>query len=502
MNQPYPSETWTPDRRHLSEEDLDAYIAHSAAEARENLWAFRQFMDPMLVQGWFPKDISDKLQLFYNRLIGGKRPKLILEAPPQHGKTRNVQDFIGWVAGKNPDLRTIYASFSNDLGTMTNGYLQKMYDNENYNIVFPDTMINTSNVVTISGRTKRNSSLIEYVGRKGSFRNATVQGQINGKGLDLGIIDDPLKGRAEASSKTIRDKTWNWMTDDFFTRFSEYAGMILMATRWHVDDPTGRFIEKFPDAIVLKYPALSVPHNRRYDPRREPDMPLFPEFKSKTFLMERKDVHTIASWESLYQQSPIVTGGGIFPLDRVKYTKSMPEHRQIKKTVRYWDKAGTQDGGAYTCGVLMHSLHEGGWLVSDVIRGQWQAWDRERIIKATAIRDAEHFGQMAVDIFTEQEPGSGGLESAERTIAMLAGFKAYKDKVTGSKEIRADPYAAQWQGGNITLLIRDWNDDFLDEHEAFPSSKYKDQVDAGAGAFAQLVLKKYAYDTSMKWADS
>jgi predicted phage terminase large subunit-like protein len=83
---------------------------------------------------------------------------------------------------------------------------------------------------------------------------------------------------------------------------------------------------------------------------------------------------------------------------------------------------------------------------------------------------------------------------------MLAGYKVFKDKVTGSKEVRADPYAAQWQGGNITLLVRPWNDSFLDEHEAFPNSKYKDQVDAGAGAFMMVVGKRFAYDTSMRWA--
>ena len=72
--------------------------------------------------------------------------------------------------------------------------------------------------------------------------------------------------------------------------------------------------------------------------------------------------------------------------------------------------------------------------------------------------------------------------------------------MTGDKETRAEPYAAQWQGGNISMLVRPWNDAFLDEHEAFPNSKFKDQVDAAGGGFAKCVGKKYAYDTSMAWA--
>ena len=238
------------DRRHnggppLTESDLELYTEYFAAQARENFWAYRVFMDPKLKQGWWPREVSHKLQLFYKRLKAGKRPKLVLEAPPQHGKTRGLIDFCGWVAGQDPDIRQIYASFSKDLGVIANTGMQKQFDSENYRIAFPSTTINRSNVVTGVGRAKRNSSFLEFVGRKGSFRNTTVNGQITGKGLDFGLIDDPIKGRAEASSNVQRDKAWNWFMDDFFTRFSDEAGMILTATRWHVDDPTGRFILKF-----------------------------------------------------------------------------------------------------------------------------------------------------------------------------------------------------------------------------------------------------------------
>lgn len=486
-----------------SEEDIDLIAEAQAIEARESLWAYRRFMDPELVVGWFPRAISHALQEFFDDLVAGKRPKLILEAPPQHGKTRNIQDFLAWAAGRRPDLKMIYASFSSDLGVDANSAMQKQMGDEKYHITFPETRIGTSNIVTMANRTKRNSKLIEFEGHKGYFRNTTVNGQVTGKTLDLGVIDDPIKGRAEASSKVVRDKAWSWLIDDFFTRFTDQAGMILMATRWHVDDPTGRFIARFPEARVLKFPALSTAldpeHPRSYDLRRKRGVPLFPQFKSKSFLLERKQPMTIASWESLYQQSPIVVGGGMFPIDRIKLVQVMPEKKRIKKSVRYWDKAGTTDGGAYTAGVLIHEIEDGGWLISDVVRGQWGAFDREQIMKNTAAQDAEKHGQYGVEIHTEQEPGSGGKESAERTIANLVGYKVFKQRVTGSKEIRADPYAAQWQGGNISMLVRPWNDSFLDEHEAFPNSKYKDQVDAAAGAFAQCIGKKYKYDATMAW---
>ena len=84
-----------------------------------------------------------------------------------------------------------------------------------------------------------------------------MNGQITGHGLNLGVVDDPIKGRAEASSKLIRDKTWNWLVDDFFSRFADHAGLLMIMTRWHVDDPMGRWLEKFPETKVLSYAAVA-----------------------------------------------------------------------------------------------------------------------------------------------------------------------------------------------------------------------------------------------------
>jgi predicted phage terminase large subunit-like protein len=134
--------------------------------------------------------------------------------------------------------------------------------------------------------------------------------------------------------------------------------------------------------------------------------------------------------------------------------------------------------------------------VVDVRRGQWSALDRERVIKQTAEVDREVY--PATKIYLEQEPGSGGKESAEASVRMLAGFSAAADRVTGNKEVRADPFAAQWQGGNVKLVRGDWNREYLNEHEHFPAGKYKDQVDASSGAFNRIA-SKYRYPSDMSW---
>jgi predicted phage terminase large subunit-like protein len=113
--------------------------------------------------------------------------------------------------------------------------------------------------------------------------------------------------------------------------------------------------------------------------------------------------------------------------------------------------------------------------------GQWSALERERRLLQTAQSDSNFCHPYSV--YIEQEPGSGGKESAEASVRMLKGFRAYADKVTGSKEVRAEPFAAQVQGGNVKLCAGSWQYSLLDEMESFPNGKYRDQVDACSGAF-------------------
>jgi predicted phage terminase large subunit-like protein len=144
----------------------------------------------------------------------------------------------------------------------------------------------------------------------------------------------------------------------------------------------------------------------------------------------------------------------------------------------------------------MLRMRDGTFVVADVRRGQWSALDRERVIKQTAEVDRGLY--PTTKIYLEQEPGSGGKESAEASVRMLAGYSATADRVTGAKEIRADPFAAQWQAGNVKLVRGDWNRNYLDEHEHFPAGKYKDQVDASSGAFNKIA-SKYRYDSTLSW---
>ena len=103
--------------------------------------------------------------------------------------------------------------------------------------------------------------------------------------------------------------------------------------------------------------------------------------KPLDFLLEQQKLLTEGSWQALYQQSPIIIGGGIFPIEKLK-TLPMFDRSRILKSVRYFDKGGTDSGGAFTAGVLMHALNDKTYVIEHVVRGQWSALEREEKIKS------------------------------------------------------------------------------------------------------------------------
>jgi predicted phage terminase large subunit-like protein len=170
----------------------------------------------------------------------------------------------------------------------------------------------------------------------------------------------------------------------------------------------------------------------------------------------------------------------------------MPSPVSIKQVVRYWDKAGTDEkelkkgqDACYTVGVKIAFTEFKKWIVMDVVRGRWETDERERQIKTTAEADGKD-----VLIYIEQEPGSGGKDSAKSTIRNLAGYHCEANPPVGNKVARADTYSVQVNNGNVQLLVADWNHTYIEEFRFFPFSKYKDQVDASSGAFNMLVQKK------------
>jgi len=442
---------------------------------RTNFLAYRKTVNPKMKWGWWQQEIASELQRFYEDLIAGKRPKLVIQAPPQHGKSVQIIDFISWVAGKHPEFRTIYTSFSDRLGIRANLRLQRLYSSDVYAEIFPGTTINKSNVVTVSGQFLRNREILEYVGTEGFFRNTTVRGSITGESLDLGVIDDPIRGRADANSEAVRESAWDWFTDDFFTRFSEEAGLLAILTRWHIDDPIGRLVDRYPEVKVLSYPAIAEID----EPHRKKGEALFPEHKSIEFLREREKIMSSSNWLALYQQRPTAASGDLFKPEQLKIIDALPFGHIT--WVRGWDLASTTDGD-WTAGCKVGRLIDGRFVIADMVRLRVGPDERDAALVNTAAADT-----VSTKISIPQDPGQAGKTQVLYLTRSLVGYSVMSSPESGDKVTRAEPVASQVNVGNVLMLRASWNDKFIDELRVFPNGVHDDQVDALSRAFSHLI---------------
>lgn len=418
------------------------------------------------------------------QVIRGEIKRLMVFAPPQHGKSELISvRFPAFWLGQRPDDPVILSSYGASLAERHSAEARSCVESEGYGELFPHVL---------TRQDTRSKQLWRIVGRRGGMLAVGVGGPVTGHGALLGIIDDPFENWEQARSRTQRDRVWEWWRGTFRPRIWEGGAIILVMTRWHEDDLAGRLLsEQAEDWTVLRLPALAETQDERdeaarllglptgyADPLgRAPGAALCPQRFSAAALREiKRDVGSVV-WNAEYQGVPRPLEGSLFQRGWFRVVAAVPAHAE---QFRYWDKAGTQDAGDYTAGVRL-ARAEGVYYVVDVVRGQWSAHERERTQRATAEQDG-----VSVAIGLEQEPGSGGKDSSAASIQNLSGFTVHAYPATGDKETRALPFAAQCEAGNVRLVRGPWNAAYLDELCAFPNGTHDDQVDASSGAFNRL----------------
>lgn len=165
---------------------------------------------------------------------------------------------------------------------------------------------------------------------------------------------------------------------------------------------------------------------------------------------------------------------------------------------RAWDLAATdedENGDAdYTAGVLIGIRKNNRYIVADVINKQVKAGDVEKLIRMTAISDRKKYG-FSYRVRIPQDPGGAGKIVAKQYLNGLSGFDVKAEPVSGSKELRATPFAAQWQNGFVDVLIAEWNEMYFSQLESFPESKHDDMVDASSDAFNELSESRFDIDS-------
>ena len=421
---------------------------------------------------WYP--YLSQLAAVLERVVSGELSRLMIFAPPRHGKSELVSRlFSAYYLYRHPARWVGLNSYAAELA-----YTLSRNARENY---------------TRAGRALSGAAWgVRHweTDRGGGMWAAGVGGPITGKGFHLGIIDDPVKNAEDAASETIRARQWDWYRSTFYTRQEPGAAIVVIQTRWHEDDLSGRLLAH--ETVEPEYwHVVHLPALKEEPPAYPVTVTLAPDNRQpgEALAPARYSADTLAGimrangdyyWGALYQQRPRGRDGNMFKREWFPIVPTAPANARY---VRYWDKAGTAGGGAYTAGVLL-AEHGGAFTICDVIMGQWGADERESVIVQTAAADSAAYGH--VEIGHEQEPGSGGKESAEATTRRLAGYVVYADRPTGDKALRAEPVASQAAAGNVRMVAAPWNGRLLEILTAFPLGAVRDPVDALSGAFSRL----------------
>ena len=436
---------------------------------------------------WHIKYICDELQVVAERVFKGlpRAYDLIINVSPGSTKSSICSVFFpAWVWTRMTSAKIIGGSYAKPLALDLALKNRDVVLSDKYLAAFPDVRLRYDQ-----------SAKSEFLTTKRGMRYSVgVGGSVTGKHGHFIIVDDPLNPKEAASEAEL--KTANeWMSSTLSTRKVDktITVTILIMQRLHQIDPTATMISRAKltqqidgGKIKIKHICLPAELSDKVKPRKlrqyYKDGLMDPIRLSQQVLNEAKaegDYH----FAGQFMQWPIPAGGGMFKTDRIQI--DIP-HKKFVKIVRFWDKAGTQGGrGAYTVGLKMAvDIKKRFWLL-DLVRGRWDSSAREMIIKHTAEVDGR-----GVIVGVEQEPGSGGKESAENTVRNLAGWRVRVYRPTGDKATRADPFSVQVNHGNVSMVIGEWNDAYLNELMFFPDSEFKDQVDTSSGAFQMLVSRK------------
>jgi predicted phage terminase large subunit-like protein len=430
--------------------------------------------------------LCDKLQL----VESGAIRRMMVFMPPGSAKSTYASVlFPAWFMGRERRRNVIVATYASPLGKKIGRRMRSVIRQGAYRQIFGIGLSAESSAADQFALTNENEMMA-----------GGILSGITGNRADLIVIDDPIKGRRDAESATVRESTRSEFRDSIMTRGKPGFRVLLIQTRWHEADLAGGILpedydgESGPilcrDGETWEVVNLPAEAERADDPlgRRKGEM-LWPEwFPASHWAPFRKTART---WASLFQQRPTPAEGGLFK--RAWFTGKIiaPDKlpTRFMSRCRAWDLAATEatsgDDPDWTAGIRM--ARDGpDYYIEHVERMRRSAADVRTALKENAETDP-----VGTTIRLPQDPGQAGVDQADSLIKFLAGYAVRVVRPTGSKAIRAEPFATQCENGNVYLVRGPWNDAFLDELCSFPSAAHDDQVDAAADAFNELALREH-----------
>lgn len=379
----------------------------------------------------------------------GEIDRLMIAMPPRHGKSQLASRlFPAWCMGRNPTTQIIAASYNSDLANDFGRDVRNIVGSPEFGAIFPGVSL----AVDSKAANRMNTN------HGGTYIAAGVGTAVTGRGARIALIDDPFKDRAEADSERTRDAVWAWYQSTLYTRLMPCGAIVVINTRWHEDDLSGRLLNGSDKWELLELPAIA------------PDgKALWPEWYDVPALQRIKANIGPREWSALYQQKPQPDEGTYFQRDWLREWTEKPAHLAIYGSSDY---AVTDGGGDYTVHTVWGIDHETNIYRLAQWRGQATAdvWIDRKLDLIRDWKPLAWFGEAGV-IQKAVEPMLRRRMVERKTFCRMEWVASIADKAT-----RARGFQARAASGKVRFEPGADVSEFL----AFPAGKHDDQVDTAS----------------------
>lgn len=406
---------------------------------------------------------------------GDTHDRLMVFCPPQEGKSQKISRRTpAWLLSHDPTLRIGIVSYADNKAERWGRQIRRDI------LTHPELGITLRQDSRAAGRweTEQGGGLI-CVG---------LAAGITGEPIDVLLVDDPVRGRAEAESQTYREAAWDWWESNGSTRLSSRGKAVLMMTRWHEDDLAGRMEKHEPGRWrIVRVPAIAEDR----DPlgRRPGEELISVQRRKPGYFTALKAVRSAYVWNSIYQQTPTAAEGNLFKRSDFRYWQGMradsSRHGVLAgqrvdlggRVVMLDDcwrfitvdlAASKRTSADFTVASAWAISGDGDLILLGRNRGRMaeaEHWDHVRPLQQRWAADTVFIEQSFISTTLAIDATAAGIPVQPLT--------ADTDKIT-----RALPATARVRSHRVWFPAGvDWLDEWCDELASFPSAAHDDQVD-------------------------
>ena len=416
--------------------------------------------------------LAQRIQNFIETDTGHAYDILIIECPPQHGKSMTVSESLpSWYLGKHPERNIILASYDSDFAERFCRKNKEKIKNVGRHLFGIEI-----GAIDRAGE-------FELSNGKGRMISRGIMSGITGNPANLIIIDDPVKNQQEADSPAYRNRVWSEWQASLKSRLAAKGKVVVIMTPWTDDDLAARIIRSEKNVQLLRLPVEAEEN----DPLgREVGQALCPELgKDDQWLADFKASYISdpqggqRAWTALYQCSPRQEEGNIVQRNWFKYYDP-DEDITFGTEMISVDASFKGDDTSDFVSIQVWGKRAQDYYLRYCLNKRLNFPDTVEAIK-TIYR---LFPRARTVLIEEAANGPAIIQTLQREMFIIP--------VTplGGKISRVNAISPAIESGHVFLpdpAKAPWVADYIDQWVAFPNAKNDDMVDATSQALARMI---------------